>query len=232
MSGAKETMMAQSVNTHNLANASTVGFRADLIRFSGEALGESEASRMSNSIDFTEGVLQRTGRALDVAVDGDGWMVIQTPDGTEAYTRRGDFRLGANGELTNGAGNVIMGNGGPIAVPPYSGMEIGKDGTISIRPLGQSPNTLAIVDRIKLVSLDEKSLTKDEAGRLRLPEGESAQLDVKVKLVSGTLEASNVNPIESMVRMIDLARKFESQIKMMQTSEENDQNMNSVMRIR
>jgi flagellar basal-body rod protein FlgF len=231
MSGAKETMLAQAVNTHNLANASTVGFRSDLIRFSGENVGESMGSRMSNSIDFTQGLLRRTGNTLDVAIDGDGWMVVQTADGSEAYTRRGDLRIDSTGRLTNGSGNIIMGNGGPIAIPPFGEIEIGSDGTISIQPIGQTPTALAIVDRIRLVTLDDAALVKSEDGFLRLSADEEAVPDASLQLLSGTLEGSNVNPIEAMVRMIDLARKFESQIKMMQTSEENDQTMSSVLRI-
>ncbi len=232
MSGAKETMMAQAVNTHNLANASTAGFRSDLIRFNGEDIGISEGSRMSNSVDFSHGILQATKRTLDVAIDGEGWMAIQTPVGETAYTRRGDLRIDANGQLSNGSGNKIIGNNGPISIPPFGEIEIGTDGTISIQPIGQSPNALAIVDRISLVSLNQNALFKNADGYLLLPEDEITVPDASSQLLSGTLEGSNVNPIEAMVRMIDLARKFESQIKMMQTSEENDQTMASVLRIR
>lgn len=230
--GAKETMLAQAVNTHNLANASTIGFRADLVRFSGEKIDAADASRISNSIDFSSGVLQHTGRPLDVAVDGEGWMVVQTNDGTDAYTRRGDLHIDSSGRLTNGTGNPIMGNSGPIAIPPFSEITIGSDGTISIQPLGQAPNALAIVDRIQLVSLDETLLEKGADGFLRLGSGEPATPDAKVKLLSGTVEGSNVNPIDAMVRMIALSRTFELHIKMMQSSEDNGQTMASVLRIR
>ncbi len=232
MSGARETMMAQAVNTHNLANASTTGFRADLIRFSGEDIGSGDGSRMSNSVDFSQGVLQKTNRTLDVALNGEGWMVAQTPDGSVAYTRRGDLRVDPSGRLINGAGNLILGNGGPITIPAYGNLEIGTDGTISIQPIGQAPNALATVDRIQLVTLDQSKLKKDASGFLRLAEGEEAVPNAEVQLLSGTLEGSNVNPIEAMVKMIDLARTFENQIRMMETSKENDQSMTSLLRIR
>ncbi len=231
MSGARETMMAQAVNTHNLANASTAGFRADLVKFTDEVVDGSGESRLVNAVDFTQGRLQTTGRNLDVALNGKGWIAVQAPDGGEAYSRRGDLRVDNNGQLTNGAGQPIIGNGGPIAVPPFSEIEIGKDGTISIQPLGQPPNSLAVVDRIKLVGVNEGLLTKGEDGLIRLPEGVDAVPSGEIELISGTLESSNVNSIETMVRMIDLARRFESQIKMMETSEENDRSMTSVMRI-
>ncbi len=231
MSGARETMAAQAVNTHNLANASTAGFRADLMKFSNEVVDGSGENRIVNAVDFTQGRLQATGRTLDVALNGKGWMAIQGADGEEAYSRRGDLTVDNLGQLTDGAGRPILGNNGPIAVPPFSEIEIGKDGTISIQPLGQPPNALAIVDRIKLVQVDEEQLYKAPDGMLRLPEGVDAEISGEIQLLSGTLESSNVNTIETMVRMIDLARRFEAQIKMMETSEENARSMTSVMRI-
>ncbi|MFT7218561.1 MAG: flagellar basal-body rod protein FlgF [Candidatus Azotimanducaceae bacterium] len=232
MSGARDTMLAQAVNTHNLANASTPGFRGDLVRFTEEANNDNKNQRVFNGVDFEQGVLKGTNRALDVAVHGKGWIAVQAADGTEAYTRRGDLNIDALGRLRNGAGLSILGNGGvPITLPPSAETTIGTDGTITVRAIGQNPNALATVDRIQLVTVDEDQLLKGDDGLLRLPEGVEALVDADVKLLSGTLESSNVNPIESMVRMIDLARRFESQIKMMQTEEENDQSMTSLLRI-
>jgi flagellar basal-body rod protein FlgF len=231
MSGARETMMAQAVNSHNLANAGTPGVRADLIKFSEAYQTEAGRPRMLNAIDTSDGGQRVTGRVLDVAINGDGWMAVESADGSEAYTRRGDLRVDSVGQLTNGAGQKIMGNGGAVSLPPYSQLSIGSDGTISIVPLGQGPEATAVVDKIRLVKLANDELYKDEAGELRLPETEVAEPDSELSLVSGALESSNVNPIEAMVKMIDLARRFESQIKMMQTSEENQQAMTSVMKI-
>lgn len=231
MSGARETMMAQAVNSHNLANAGTPGFRADLIKFSEAYQTEAGRPRMLNAIDTSDGGQRVTGRVLDVAINGDGWMAVESADGSEAYTRRGDLRVDSVGQLTNGAGQKIMGNGGAVSLPPYSQLSIGSDGTISIVPLGQGPEATAVVDKIRLVKLANDQLYKDEAGELRLPETEVAEPDSELSLVSGALESSNVNPIEAMVKMIDLARRFESQIKMMQTSDENQQAMTNVMKI-
>ncbi|MEK9869823.1 MAG: flagellar basal body rod protein FlgF [Gammaproteobacteria bacterium] len=231
MSGARETMMAQAVNSHNLANAGTPGFRADLIKFSEAYQTEAGRPRMLNAIDTSDGGQRVTGRVLDVAINGDGWMAVESADGSEAYTRRGDLRVDSVGQLTNGAGQKIMGNGGAVSLPPYSQLSIGSDGTISIVPLGQGPEATAVVDKIRLVKLANDELYKDEAGELRLPETEVAEPDSELSLVSGALESSNVNPIEAMVKMIDLARRFESQIKMMQTSDENQQAMTNVMKI-
>ncbi|XOV88278.1 MAG: flagellar basal body rod protein FlgF [Pseudomonadota bacterium] len=231
MSGAKDTMLAQAVNAQNLANASTPGFRADLVKFLSEQTAEGEISRVVNSVDLRHGELRTTNRTLDVAVNGDGWMTVQADDGSQAFTRRGDLQVNGQGQLTNGAGLPIVGNNGPIALPPFAEIEIGSDGTISILPLGQGPNSLAVIDRIRLVQADANGLEKGLDGLLRLKAGFEAVPDQEVELVSGTLEGSNVNPIESLVRMIDLARQFESQVKIMDTAETNDQSLASVMRL-
>lgn len=231
MSAARDTMIVQSVNANNLANASTPGFRSDLVSFTRTNDTNGEASTPVNATDFRQGELQTTGRSLDVAINGAGWMAVQAPDGTEAYSRRGDLKVNGLGQLTNGVGLPVMGNGGPISLPPFSEVEVGGDGTISILPLGQSANSLAVVDRIRLVTLDEATLIKGEDGLMRTVDGQPGVPDAEVELISGMLEQSNVNPVEALVRMIDLARQFETQIKMMQTAEQNDESMATVMRV-
>ncbi len=229
MTGARQTMLSQALNTNNLANASTTGFRADLAAAVSLPLqGPGHASRVygmadGNGVDLTPGSLQRTGRDLDVAVKGEGWIAVQAPDGSEAYTRAGDLHVDSFGILTTGAGHPVIGNGGPIAIPPNAKLDIGADGTISIRPLGQGEKALAIVDRIKLVKLPHDQVVKGEDGLIRQKGGGKAQADASVTLVSGALESSNVNAVQSMIRLIELARQYESQIKMMKTAEEDDQ---------
>lgn len=237
MSGAKETMLAQTVNTHNLANANTTGFRADLQAFQSlPVYGSVYPSRVyalteSMEVDFNPGALITTGRDLDVAINGDGWIGVQAPDGNEAYTRAGDLKINVNGLLTTGTGHPVMGNAGPVAIPPFEKLEIGADGTLSIQPLGQNPNTLAVVDRIKLVNPDIANLKKGDDGLIRMRDTQIAPPDARVRLQAGSLESSNVNSVESMVNMIRLARQFEIQIKMMSTAEENDEATTQLMRI-
>ena len=227
MSGAKETLRAQTVNNHNLANASTNGFRADLSAFQTRAVaGSGHASRAyaTNSTtgwDQTQGALMSTGRDLDVGVNGPGWIAVQGADGREAYTRAGDLRVDPSGMLLNGAGQQIMGDGGPISVPPHTSLLLGADGTISIVPLGQGPETTALVGRIKLVNPPAESLVRGEDGLFRMQDGSDAAPDAAVKLASGVLESSNVNIADAMVNMIELARNFELQVKAMRTAEEN-----------
>lgn len=236
-SGARETMLAQAANSHNLSNASTTGFRADLVAARSAYLaGAGHESRAyagirSQGVDFREGVITATGRDLDVAINGEGWMAVQAPDGSEALTRRGDLRIDSFGQLTNGAGQSVLGKAGPIALPPYSQLGIGTDGTISIVPLGEDPNTLVEFDRIRVVNPDPSLLTKGEDGLVRLQGEEPAVEDANIRLIPGSLESSNVNTVESMVRMIELARQFESHVKMIKTAEELDSSSAALMRI-
>ena len=157
MTGAKETLNAQAVNNHNLANASTTGFRAELSAFQSRAVdGSGYASRVyatnaSVGWDNQSGALLSTGRDLDVAINGDGWIAVQGPDGKEAYTRAGDLQIDANGQLTTGTGHPVLGDGGPITVPPYTSIYFARDGSISIVAQGQTPDTTSTVERIKLV---------------------------------------------------------------------------------
>jgi flagellar basal-body rod protein FlgF len=227
MSGAKETLRAQAVNNHNLANASTTGFRADLAAFQARAVaGAGFASRAyatSSAIgwDSSQGALVPTGRDLDVAIEGEGWIAVVGPDGREAYTRAGDLRIDPSGIVMNGAGHPVLGDGGPLSAPPHSSIVIGGDGSVSIAPIGQGPETIALVGRIKLVNPPAESLVRGEDGLFRLRDGGEAPPDAGVRLVSGVLESSNVNIAEAMVNMIELARRFDMQVKAMRTAEEN-----------
>ncbi len=239
MTTAKQTMHAQSVNSNNLANATTTGFKADLEQFrSMPVYGQGMPSRVyamteRPATDFNPGTFNTTGRDLDMAIRGEGWMAVQTPEGGEAYTRAGDLRVDASGILTTGAGHPVVGNnGGPIVVPPAEAIEIGADGTISIRPVGQAPNVLAEVDRIKLVNPNIDDITKGKDGLIRMKQqGEVAPADASVQLISGALEGSNVNTVEAMVKMIELQRQYEMQVKMMNTAKENDAAASSIMKM-
>ena len=228
MSGAQQTMLAQTSNSNNMANANTDGFRADLAAFrSMPVYGPGDPTRVyamaeSSGVDTTSGAINPTGHDLDIAIRGEGWIAVQAPDGTEAYTRVGNLRIEDGGILKTGSGLSVLGNGGPIALPPAEKVEIGTDGTVSIRGIGQSASTLTVLDRIKLVSIDGASLVKGADGLLRARDGSTAQPNAEVSVVSGALETSNVNTVEAMVNLINLARQYETQVKMMKTAEETD----------
>ncbi len=236
MSGAKETLLAQAANSNNLANANTTGFLADLQQFrSMPVFGDGYPTRVYGlserpATDFHSGAIVQTGRELDVALNGKGWLAVQAPDGSEAYTRRGDLKLDVNGQLTTGNGLPIIGNSGPIAIPPAEKIDIAPDGTISILPLGQGITELATIDQIKMVNPVVTDLEKGMDGLMRLKSGANAEPDASLQLVSGTLESSNVNVVDSMVDMIELARRFDIQVKMMKAADEIEQGSTSIMR--
>lgn len=237
MSGAKQALVAQTANSHNLANVNTPGFRGDLNQFRAmPVFGPGFASRVyamqeRPGVDYSPGAVQSTGRPLDVAVRGDGWIAVQAGDGGEAYTRAGDLHIASSGFLLTGAGHPVLGNGGPIAIPPGENLEVGLDGTISLRLLGQPANALAEVDRIKLVNPSVNQLVKDSEGLFRLRNGATAPADAAVSVTAGSLESSNVNAVEAMVNMITLARQFELQVKLMRTAEQDDEAAAQMMRL-
>ncbi len=236
MTGAKHTLQAQQVNNHNLANVSTPGFRADLDSLLSAPMrgpGYPDRAYVQETLvgtDFRQGALLTTGRDLDVAINGDGWIAVQAPDGTEAYTRRGDLRIGPNGLLQTGSGELVLGNAGPIAIPPAQKLEIGADGTISIVPIGQPANTLAVLDRIRLVRPDHADLVKGPDGLFRLRDGGQALPDGTVRLTAGALESSNTNAVDALVKMIDQARSFETYVKLIGAAKENDETSARLLR--
>jgi flagellar basal-body rod protein FlgF len=237
MNGASQSMLAQTTNANNLANASTVGFKATLDHFQDKPVygpGHADRAYSTNKgagADFSQGALMTTGKNLDVAINGEGWFAVQAKDGNEAYSRRGDFHLDPNGLLLNGANQIVLGDGGPITIPQFESLVIGRDGTISIRGAGQSASTLVAVDRIKLVKPDANQLDRGEDGLFRTRDGLLAVPDALVSVTSGALESSNVNTVSSMVRMMEYARHYETQIKLMNLASENDQASAQLMKM-
>lgn len=182
--------------------------------------------------DFTPGSLQETGRDMDIAIDGQGWVAVQSADGSEAYVRTASLQIDSLGQLRTGNGLPVLGNGGPIAIPPEQKVEIGQDGTISIRALGESPSTMAEVDRIKMVNPDPKTMEKGLDGMIRVKDATGpAQADANVRLTSGFIEASNVNAVEEMTAILSLSRQFELHVKMMRTAEDDAAAMARVMQL-
>lgn len=224
MAGAKANMQRQDVLAHNLANASTTGFRAEMTAFRAvPVLGDGASTRVF-AIESTPGYnaepgpVAATGRNLDVAMKGDAWLAVQGRDGTEAYTRNGALDVNAEGLLVTRTGQMVMGEGGPISLPPNAQVLIGADGTVSASVGNGRPQG---VGRLKLVT-PEAPLQRGEDGLFRAANGE-LPADATARLQSEALEGSNVSPVESMVAMISAARQFEQQMKMLQTSQEREQ---------
>jgi flagellar basal-body rod protein FlgF len=237
MNGAAQAMLAQQNNANNLANVSTVGFKAALDHFkSNPVSGPGYPDRVyvsdeHSGADFNPGAITTTGRDLDLAINGDGWFAVQADDGSTAYSRRGDFRLDPSGLLLNGANQIVLGEGGPITIPQFESLVIGRDGTISVRAVGQAASALVGVDRIRLVNPPQDQLYRGEDGLFRSRDGAEAVADASVAVTSGALEASNVSAVDAMVRMIDYARYYEHQVKLMKLASENDAASARLMRM-
>ncbi|MBY8231083.1 flagellar basal-body rod protein FlgF [Vibrio fluvialis] len=240
MSGAKQNMQAMQLRANNLANVSTTGFRADLEQArSMQAYGDGLPSRVFSMTErpghnFQQGSVITTGRDLDITVQGDGWIAVMDKTGKEGLTRNGNLNIDANGLLLNGNGHPVLGEtGAPITLPvPLANVEIGNDGTISVRPQGAPADAMEFVDRIKLVRPDNQSLFKDVNGLFRAKDPNAAyDADASVKILTGAVEGSNVNAVGEMTSLIDLQRQFEMQVKMMSTAEDMDKSSDSLLRM-
>lgn len=237
MTGASHTLQQQASVSQNLSNTNTPGFRATIDTFRSVPLvGEGLATRAfvvdsTSGTDFTPGVMQTTGRALDVAIDGKGWLTVQDANGNEAYTRNGSFQVLPNGILQTHSGLNVMGDAGPITIPPDTQVSIAKDGTISTVPSTNQKSGVVIVGRLKFTNPPEDQLVRGEDALFRTKDGNPADTDAKVTVMAGSLEGSNVNMVESMVNMITLARQFDTQMKMLQTADADAKQAASILSI-
>lgn len=227
MTGAKHILEQQANTSHNLANAATTGFRAQLDSFRAvPVIGGSLQTRafvVDSTIgtDFTPGPLQQTGRDLDVAVQGKGWIAVQLEDGSEAYTRHGNLKLSENGVLQTQSGINVLGDGGPISIPPDVSITIAKDGTVSGISTATTPAAVTVFGRIKLVNPPEESIVRGDDGLFRTKDGSPADADAGVSVQGAALEGSNVNVVDAMVNMISLSRQFEMHMNMLKNAESN-----------
>ncbi|AWB67953.1 flagellar biosynthesis protein FlgF [Saccharobesus litoralis] len=245
MSGAKQNMLGVSMHANNLANSKTIGFKADLEQArSMQAFGEGLPSRVfsmteSPGQNMSGGALITTGRELDIALQGQGWFAVQDNTGNEAYTREGNLSITPEGLLTTARGNPIMGEGGPILLPvPVEKVHIGTDGSVVVRPQGAPTNFVEVVDRIKVVEMNnDNKLDKGTDGLFRPSELNAfgqcgfCELSPNVKIINGALEASNVNPVSEMISMISLQKQFEIQSKLMKEAKQMDTKSDMLMRV-
>jgi flagellar basal-body rod protein FlgF len=237
MTGAAHIDRAQSLHSNNLANVGTSGFRADLeqarsVQVYGDGYnGRVYALTERPGNDFKQGPLVQTGRDLDTAITGDGFFAVQGPDGKEAYSRSGDFTLDSVGTLRDGAGRIVLGEGGPISVPPHDQLFIGADGSITIQPEGQGPEALVQLDRLKLVKPDRSTLTKGEDGLMHVAPGTKVASSPDVTLMSGAVEGSNVNAVNEMTSILALARQFDLEVRLMKSAEQNDEAASQLLQV-
>src|SRR5690606_12003322 len=240
MTGASATLKAQASVSHNLANANTVGFQATLSgTVAAPVAGEGHGSRVaagfqSLGVSGTPGAINVTGNALDVAMQPDRWLAVQTPGGEVAYTRSGNLQLSQNGLLTTASGlSVLDQAGAPVAIPPHESMLIGNDGTISVVPLGQPANTMAEVGRLQIAAARTAELERGDDGLMRMPAA-AAPLPPAAGVVwtAGALEQSNLDSTSMLVSMIQLSRQFEMQVRVLQSSDDNAKASNSMLSAR
>lgn len=230
INGARLDLDRQSIGSGNLANINTPGFKQDFTvaksMVMAGPLGTSQSMVVSNetTTDLSPGTLMTTGGDLDLA-SLDGWFAVQGKDGKEAYTQAGNFHINENGSLLTASGQPVLGNGGPITIPPADRVDVGTDGTISIVPVGANPNQLAVLDRIKLVKIDNQPVVKGQDGLIRLKNGGVLQADPKLQVQKGALMSSNVSAIDQMVRMIEFSRDYDHLMKNVQGIKENGQKL-------
>ena len=235
MTGVKHLFDQQAASANNLANASTTGFKAQIDAFHTVGVqGDGSPTRsfvMASAIgtDLAPGPIETTGRSLDVAIDGQGFFAVQTPDGSEAYTRAGTFQLGPDGTIQTLSGQPVLGDGGPITLPPDTTVQFAKDGTVNAISADSRTPPVSL-GRLKLVSIDPSNIDRGADGLFRQRDGQDADVDEKVRVTGGALEGSNVNLTDSLVNMIEISRQLEMQMKSLHTSDTNAQSANELLR--
>jgi len=238
MSGAKQIAYAQQSNANNLANAQTTGFKQDLADARAmPVFGPGMPTRVYSmterpTSDFNPGGFISTGRDLDVSMQSeDGFFSVLDKDGVESYTRMGEFKINETGMLTTMTGLPVLGDGGPIVIPPSDKIDIGSDGTITVHPIGEDATAIAIIGQLKLVKPELPDITKNDQGLFVTKNGEPLEPDITIKVLNGGLEGSNVNVISAMTSMIDLSRQYEMQVKMLKVAKDMEQASSQLLRV-
>ena len=235
MTGARQIVEQQATVANNLANVGSTGFRAQVDTFRSVPLtGPGMPTRTlvqddTVAADFSAGPIQTTGRSLDVAVQGSGWLVVQGANGQEAYTRDGGLKLSSDGVLQTRSGLPVLTQSGPLTLPANASFSIGKDGTVSALLAETVPAIVTTLGRLKLVNPPAKTMVRGDDGLFRQSNGAAAQPDASVLLVGGALESSNVNVVEAMVRMIGLSRQFDLNMSMLKNADSNATKANQLL---
>lgn len=236
MTGVKQFMEQQATVAHNLANVNTTGFKAQFDALRAVPVGNPKLPTTTQVIDetvgsdFSKGNLLQTGRTLDIALEGDGWISVQNRDGREAYTRAGNLKITENGLLQTASGMIVQGENGPITIPVDTNVVIDKDGAVSYAVPGGSIQTQTVIDRLKLVKFDNKDLARGDDGLFYASiQAEPPQSDPNLKVLSGFLESSNVNPVDAMVRMLSLSKQFDLQMEMLKNAQTNGAKSSQIM---
>jgi flagellar basal-body rod protein FlgF len=237
LSGLRSAMARQAATSHNLANASTVDFRADLssaraLWIQGEGLQtRAQSSQEVAGADMQAGPVSETGRDLDIALQGNALLAVQAQNGDEAYTRRGDLQLADSGLLTTGDGHPVLGEQGPITLPPHDSVRIDQDGTVWIVPRGGDANVPQQVDRLKLATPAGSRVLKGVDGLFRVENDGVLPGDPQARVTSRSLESSNVNVTQALIDMIEASRSWDNQLNLITTAREIDSSGSDLMRL-
>ena len=237
VSGMADSMTRERVIASNMANAQTIGFKAETLyttpitlkgpQLEARAMAEGEVK----GANMVAGAITPTGRKLDIAMQDTSMIAVQAPDGSEAYTRRGDLTVSPTGVLENGEGSPVLGDGGPITVPVDAQLSIGPDGSVLVTN-PDTPNVAPTqVDKIKLASPEGSSIAKGLDGLFRVVGGGVLPVNNDAKLAVGSLEQSNVNSADVLTQMIQAQRLFEIRTKLIATAKEVDQSSAALMRM-
>jgi flagellar basal-body rod protein FlgF len=237
LSGMQASMNRQRVIASNMANAQTIGFRAEVfdqrpVTLKGDGF-EARAMQEAGvrSADMSGGEIVETGRALDVSVEGEALIAVQAPDGREAYTRRGDLSLSAGGLLVNGEGHPVLGDAGPITLPLNGVPAISPDGTITVADPAAPDQPPQEVARLKLTGWQGSPIAKGLDGLFRVEGGGVLPRDEQATVKTGSLEQSNVNTTEVLVEMIDAQRLYAMRSKLIATARDVDEGGAQLMRL-
>ncbi len=237
LSAMQGIMARQTAIANNMANASTTGFRAEIVNAKAKHLSSAELDSRAMAYervlaaDMSSGPVTVTGRALDIALDGDAMLSVQGPDGEPAYTKRGDLQLSETGLVTTGAGDPVLGEGGPLIIPPVDRISIAKDGDVWILPQGDTTGEMQQIDRLTLVSFTGSDIVKGNDNLFRVRDGGALPADADARLTSGSLEGSNVNITAALVDMIEASRAWETQVKLLSTAKDIDSSGASLMQL-
>ena len=237
LSGMRGAMARQTTTANNLANANTTGFRAEMSSASAlwvRGPGFETRAPVSQEVvaaDMAPGSVTQTGRDLDVAMQGDALLAVQADDGSEAYTRRGDLQVSATGVVTTGDGHPVLGDGGPLSLPPADSVRIANDGAIWIVPAGGDPNQPQQVDRLKLTTPAGTRIQKGLDGLFRVADGGALPSDPDARLVPNALEGSNVNTSQTLIEMIEASRSWDTQLQLITQAREMDTSAADLMRL-
>jgi flagellar basal-body rod protein FlgF len=237
LSGMRGAMARQTTTANNLANANTTGFRAEMssasalwVRGSG-LQSRAPVSQEVVAADMAQGSVNQTGRDMDVAIQGDALLAVQADDGSEAYTRRGDLQVSPSGVVTTGDGHPVLGDGGPLTLPPADSVRIANDGAIWIVPAGGDPNQPQQVDRLKLASPAGSRVQKGLDGLFRVVDGGALPSDPDARVIPHALEGSNVNTSQTLIDMIEASRSWDTQLQLITQAREMDTSAADLMRL-